>query len=52
MTNEDEYPLSNSQMEIVILKILTQEFKIEEQQVIDYRNDSKDTSKQALQNAN
>lgn len=49
MTNEDEYPMSNSQMEMVMLKLLTQEFKIEEQQVVDYRNNSQDKSKQALQ---
>lgn len=49
MTDEDEYPLSNSQMEIVILKILTQEFKIEESQIIDYRNNSQDKSKQSNQ---
>lgn len=49
MTDLDEYPFSNSQMEIVILKILTQEFKIEEAQVVDHRNNSQDVSKQALQ---
>lgn len=46
MTWLDEYPLSNSQIEIVILKILTEELKIEEQQARDLRNDSQDKSKQ------
>ena len=40
MTWTDQYPISNSQVEVIILKILTQEFKIKESSVTDARNDS------------
>ncbi len=49
MTNDDEYPLSNSQCEIVVLKVLTQEFKIEESQVVDTKNNAQDVTTQANQ---
>ncbi len=49
MTDLDEYPFSNSQMEIVIIKILAQELKIEESQAVDIRNNSSDVTNQAKQ---
>lgn len=51
MTDEDEYPMSATMAEVVILKILTQEYKIEAQQIADIRNNSQDSLK-VLQPAN
>lgn len=45
MTDLDEYPLSNSQVEIVIMKILTQELQIQKAQITDIRNNSQDSLK-------
>jgi len=45
MTNDDEYPLSHTMMESIILKILTIDYKIEMSQINDIRNNSSDTSK-------
>jgi hypothetical protein len=45
MTNDDEYPLSHTMMESIILKILTIDYKIEMAQINDIRNNSTDTSK-------
>lgn len=42
MTNDDPYPFSKSQMEVVILKILTQEYQIEATKITDIRNNSQD----------
>jgi hypothetical protein len=41
-TVDDEYPMSFTLAEMIMLKILTQDFKIEESQVSDIRNDSQD----------
>lgn len=41
-TIDDEYPMSFTLAEMIMLKILTQDFKIEETQVSDIRNDSQD----------
>lgn len=45
MTNEDEYPFSNSQAQTVIIKLLTQEFRLQMAQITDIRNDSQDPLK-------
>lgn len=45
MTGEDPYPFSKSQMEVVILKLLTQEYGIEATKVADIRNQSQDELK-------
>ncbi len=45
MTDEDEYPMSSTMAEVVILKILTQEYKIQQSQIADIRNDSQDQLK-------
>jgi hypothetical protein len=45
MTNEDPYPFSKSQMEVVILKLLTQEYGIEATRIADIRNNSQDELK-------
>lgn len=42
MTNDDVYPMSHTMMEVVIMKILTQEFKVEQSVVSDLVNDSQD----------
>ena len=42
MTEEDQYPMSSTMAEVVILKILTQELKLEMSMITDIRNDSKD----------
>lgn len=45
MTNSDPYPFSKSQMEVVILKLLTQEYGIEASRVAEIRNNSQDELK-------
>lgn len=45
MTNDDPYPFSKSQMEILILKLLTQEYGIESSKISEIRNNSQDESK-------
>ncbi len=45
MTNDDEYPFSPSQMEVVILKLLTQEYGIEASRISEIRNNSQDELK-------
>jgi len=45
MTNNDPYPFSKSQMEVVILKLLTQEYGIEASRVAEIRNNSQDELK-------
>lgn len=45
MTNDDPYPFSSSQMEVVILKLLTQEYGIEATRVAEIRNNSQDELK-------
>lgn len=45
MTVEDEYPMSSTMAEEIILKILTQEFKLEMAMISDIRNDSRDSLK-------
>ncbi len=45
MTVEDEYPMSSTMAEVIILKILTQEFKLEMSMISDIRNDSRDSLK-------
>ncbi len=45
MTNNDPYPFSEAQMDIVIMKILTQEYGIEATKAADLRNDSQDSTK-------
>lgn len=42
MTEDDTYPMSFTLAERIVLKILTQDFKIEETQIGDLRNDSND----------
>jgi len=42
MTNDDPYPFSKSQMEICILKLLTQEYQIEAGKIAQIRNISQD----------
>lgn len=41
-TIDDEYPMSATMTEIVMMKILTQEFKLEKQEIADVRNNLKD----------
>ena len=41
-TMDDNYPMSKTMMEVVTLKILTQEFKIEQSQLADVTQDSRD----------
>jgi len=43
MTVEDNYPMSFTMCEVVIMKILTQELQLEQQQVADIKNNSKDS---------
>lgn len=45
MTNNDPYPFSPAQMDIVIMKLLTQEYGIEATKIADIRNDSTDSTK-------
>jgi len=45
MTNWDEYPMSNTMAEEVIMNILTKELRIEMSMISDSRNDSKDSLK-------
>lgn len=45
MTNDDQYPMSSTMAEMVILKLLTQDYKIEAQRYSDITNDSKDQFK-------
>lgn len=45
MTDEDEYPMSSTMAEIVITKILLQDYKIEASQIADIKNDSADSLK-------
>lgn len=45
MTNNDPYPFSKSQMEMVIMKLLTQEYGIEASRVAEIRNNSQDELK-------
>jgi len=40
--NRDPYPMSHTLMEYVILKILTQDLRIEETRIADVRNDARD----------
>lgn len=45
MTDLDEYPMGATMAEMVIIKILTQEYGIEKKQITDIRNNSQDTLK-------
>jgi len=45
MKNSDPYPFSKSQMEMVIMKLLTQEYGIEANRVAEIRNNSQDELK-------
>jgi hypothetical protein len=45
LNNEDPYPFSASQMEVVILKLLTQEYGIEATRIAEIRNNSQDELK-------
>lgn len=45
MTNDDQYPLSQTMMDVVILKVLTIDYKIEMSQINDIRNNSTDTNR-------
>ncbi len=47
MTNNDEYPFSTSQLEIIIMKLLTQEYGLEASKIADLRNDSQDSTNAA-----
>ncbi len=47
MTGDDPYPFSPAQMEVVILKLLTQEYGIEATKISDLRNDSQDSTRSA-----
>jgi len=49
-TIDDPYPMSLTMAEFVIIKILTQEFKLEKQEIADIKNDSSDQLT-VLQNA-
>jgi hypothetical protein len=51
MTNDDQYPMSQTQMERVILSILTKEFGIEQKTISDVRNNSQDEAKRAIPNS-
>jgi hypothetical protein len=42
MTDDDPYPFSKSQMEVIIIKLLTQEYAIEASQIAQIRNNSQD----------
>jgi hypothetical protein len=42
VTVDDEYPMTHALAELVMLKIMTQDFKIEQTQIADIRNDSQD----------
>lgn len=46
MTNDDPYPMSYTMWEVVKMKILTQDFGIEQRVVADVTNDSQDQAKQ------
>lgn len=45
MTNDDQYPLSQTLMDVIILKVLTIDYKIEMSQINDIRNNSTDTNR-------
>jgi hypothetical protein len=45
MTDEDEYPMSSTMAEIIIIKILTEELKIQASAIADIRNNSVETLK-------
>lgn len=45
MRNSDPYPFSASQMEVVIMKLLTQEYGIEASRIAEIRNNSQDELK-------
>lgn len=45
MRNSDPYPFSKSQMEVVIIKLLTQEYAIEASRITEIRNNSQDELK-------
>lgn len=47
MTNDDQYPMSHTMWEVVKLKILTQDFGVEQRVVSDITNDSTDQVKQS-----
>lgn len=42
LTDEDQYPVDHTMMEYIVMKILTQEFGIEERKLADIKNDSQD----------
>jgi len=42
MTNEDNYPMSQTMSEVVLMKIFQQDYGIERQQVADLKNDADD----------
>jgi hypothetical protein len=42
MTNDDEYPVSSALANIIIMQILTKEFRLEKEQVSDLINDGRD----------
>lgn len=42
MTNKDEYPFSGKLMEELLIKVLTIDYKLEQQQISDIQNNSKD----------
>lgn len=42
MTDDDQYPMSHTMAEVVLMKIFTQDYKIESGQVADLVNNSKD----------
>lgn len=44
MTNEDEYPLSGTMIEEILLKILTIDYKLAADQITDFKNNSKDAA--------
>lgn len=45
MTNDDEYPMSSTMAEVVLMKIFTEDYGIEAQKVADISNDSQDQFK-------
>ena len=42
MTEDDPYPISNTMLEYIVMKILTQDFNIESKVAADLRNDAAD----------
>jgi len=44
LNSKDSYPLDDTMMEYIVIKILSQEFKVEESKIADIRNDSQDES--------